>query len=146
MADAQFETELVLSGPFRAPRQMLAEQTYGGHVSIHDDAMADKLGFKAGPIEGPTHFSQFVPLLVDHWGERFLERGCISFHYQNACTEGDRVRAFVSRPGSDADTVCDSGRRRRTGQPCSRARRHSGPSTTRRSSTSGWPACDPPRS
>ena len=24
--------------------------------------MAEKLGFKAGPIEGPTHFSQFVPL------------------------------------------------------------------------------------
>lgn len=43
---------------------MLAEQTYDGHKSIHDDAMAADLGLRAGPIEGPTHFSQFDPLLV----------------------------------------------------------------------------------
>ena len=41
---------------------MLIEQEYGGHKSIHDDAEAERLGFKAGPIEGPTHFSQFDPL------------------------------------------------------------------------------------
>ena len=32
-----FETPLTLSGPLRSPRQMLQEQEYGGHVSIHDD-------------------------------------------------------------------------------------------------------------
>ena len=100
---APFSTEIVIAGPSREPRQMLADQKYGGHLSIHDDEMAEKLGFAAGPIEGPTHYSQFVPLLLDLWGEGFLERGCISFHYQNVCTEGDRVRAFVTRPTSDAD-------------------------------------------
>jgi hypothetical protein len=59
--------------------------------------------FIAGPIEGPTHFSQFVPLLVDGWGTDFLERGCLSAHYRNACTEGDRVRAFVAPPLSAGD-------------------------------------------
>mgnify|MGYP000919709064 CR=1 FL=1 len=29
-----FETPLVVSGPLRAPRQMLADQEYGGHASI----------------------------------------------------------------------------------------------------------------
>ena len=58
-----FDTPLVLSGPPRRPRQMLHDQEYGGHASIHDDSMAEKLGFKAGPIEGPTHFSLFPPLL-----------------------------------------------------------------------------------
>lgn len=82
---------------------MLAKQEYGGHLSIHDDETAEKLGFAAGPIEGPTHFSQFVPLLVDLWGTDFFARGCLSAHYQNVCTEGDRVRAFVARPVSDGD-------------------------------------------
>ena len=46
----------ILCGPLRQPRQMLAEQVYDGHKSIHDDAMAADLGLRAGPIEGPTHF------------------------------------------------------------------------------------------
>ena len=58
-----FDTELVLAGPLREPKQMLAEQEYGGHLSIHDDAMAQDLGFSGAPIEGPTHFSQFAPHL-----------------------------------------------------------------------------------
>lgn len=92
----------VLQGVLRAPKQMLAEQEYGGHASIHDDAMAEKLGFVAGPIEGPTHFSQFVPLLVEVWGNAWYERGCLSAHFQNMCVEGDEVRAFVERPPADA--------------------------------------------
>lgn len=58
-----------LQGPVRQPKQMLAEQEYGGHLSIHDDQTAEQLGFKAGPIEGPTHFSQFDPLLASIWGD-----------------------------------------------------------------------------
>ena len=54
--------ELIYS-EFRNPRQMLASQEYDGHLSIHDDQMAGDLGFSGAPIEGPTHFSQFVPLL-----------------------------------------------------------------------------------
>ena len=42
---------------------MLGDQEYDGHLSIHDDKMAEDLGFPGAPIEGPTQFSQFVPLL-----------------------------------------------------------------------------------
>lgn len=87
-----FDTPLILSGPLRAPRQMLADQEYGGHSSIHDDAMAEKLGFRAGPIEGPTHFSLFPPLLQQVWGQAWFERGCISSHYLNMVVEGEEVR------------------------------------------------------
>lgn len=93
-----FDTPLSISGPLRKPRQMLADQTYGGHASLHDDAMAEKLGFRAGPIEGPTHFSQFDPLLVDIWGKEWFERGCISSHFKNMVFEGEEVRAFVEVP------------------------------------------------
>jgi hypothetical protein len=102
-----FETPLetigqVLAGPWRKPANMLLEQSYDGHLSLHDDAMAQKLGFKAGPIEGPTHFSQFAPLGEAIWGERFLSEGCLSAHYRNMVMEGEEVRAFIERePGED---------------------------------------------
>jgi hypothetical protein len=38
----------VWSGPWCAPKQMLAEQSYDGHASIHDDVTARKLGFRWG--------------------------------------------------------------------------------------------------
>jgi hypothetical protein len=93
-----FDTPLHLCGPLREPRQMLQEQEYSGHTSIHDDSMAEKLGFKAGPIEGPTHFSQFVPLLAEVFGQTWFERGCFSAHFQNMVVEGEQVRAFVELP------------------------------------------------
>jgi hypothetical protein len=88
----------VIHGPFRSPGQMLAGQEYGGHASIHDDATAQKLGFKGGTIEGPTHFSQFAPLGFSLWGERWLSEGGLSVQYRAACYAGERVRAFMTRP------------------------------------------------
>ena len=78
MSDA-FDTPIArdgdtLVGPFRAPRQMLAEQEYDGHTSVHDDATAGALGLPGAPIEGPTHFSQFDPLAVALWGSAVLFR------------------------------------------------------------------------
>ncbi len=97
-----FDTPMTLVGPLRAPRQMLQDQEYGGHSSIHDDAMAEKLGFRAGPIEGPTHFSLFPPLLAKIWGNAWFERGCLSAHYQNMVVEGEEVRAIVDIPQEGA--------------------------------------------
>lgn len=103
VADAAFSTPIeehdgVLAGPWRGPRQMLADQEYGGHASIHDDATAQKLGFKGGTIEGPTHFSQFAPLAFAVWGARWFAEGGLSVQYKAACYEGERVRAHLKRP------------------------------------------------
>lgn len=97
-----FDTPVVLSGPLRRPQQMLADQEYGGHASIHDDSMAEKLGFRAGPIEGPTHFSMFPPLLERIFGRDWYEKGCLSAHYQNMVVEGEEVRAFADMPAPGA--------------------------------------------
>lgn len=94
-----------LVGPYRRPAQMLSAQEYDDHASIHDDATAQKLGFKGGTIEGPTHFSQIVPLGVALWGARFLSNGCISAQYRSAAYEGDRVRATAERPAPDAQAT-----------------------------------------
>ncbi len=100
-----FDTPLAICGPLRKPHQMLAAQEYGGHASIHDDAMAEKLGFRAGPIEGPTHFSMFPPLLEHLWGQAWFERGCLSAHYQNMVVEGEEVRAFAQIPSAGASAT-----------------------------------------
>ncbi|MDP3856116.1 hypothetical protein [Phenylobacterium sp.] len=100
-----FATPLSLAGPLRRPRQMLSDQEYGGHSSIHDDAMAEKLGFRAGPIEGPTHFSQFQPLLARIWGQAWFERGCLSSHFLNMVVEGEEVRAFAEIPPAGATST-----------------------------------------
>lgn len=100
-----FTSTPMLCGALRQPRQMLADQKYDGHKSIHDDAMAEGLGLRAGPIEGPTHFSQFDPLLFQLFGPAWFETGCISAHYQTMVVEGESVRAFVEVPAPGATFV-----------------------------------------
>jgi hypothetical protein len=92
------ESAETLIGPWRQPRQMLQAQTYDAHASIHDDATAQKLGFKGGTIEGPTHFSQFAPLCEHLWGRNWFETRCLSAHYRSVCYEGEEVQAVLSKP------------------------------------------------
>jgi hypothetical protein len=80
---------------------MLEHQEYGGHSSIHDVETAEQMGFQGAPIEGPTHFSQFVPLLHQLWGQAWEEHGCISAHYKTAVVEGEEVIAHVELPTDD---------------------------------------------
>ena len=102
MSAAFPETEVVrdgdvLCGPNRRPRQMLAEQTYDGHASVHDESIAGDLGLSGAPIEGPTHFSQFDPLAFELWGERWFAEGCMSAHFQTMVVEGESVTATVTQ-------------------------------------------------
>ncbi|MBI4935205.1 MAG: hypothetical protein HY828_15090 [Actinobacteria bacterium] len=116
---AAFDTPITrdgdsLVGPFRAPRQMLADQEYDGHTSVHDDATADQLGLPGAPIEGPTHFSQFDPLATELWGQPWFERGCISAHFETMVIEGEEVRATVTPSGP---TAARGVAVKRTGEP-----------------------------
>jgi hypothetical protein len=91
-------TETGIAGPWRTPHNMLAEQTYDDHVSIHDDATAQKMGFKGGAVEGPTHFSQTTPLGVRLFGPEFFEKGCLSAHYRSIVYDGEEVQAHAGWP------------------------------------------------
>ena len=96
-----FDAEIVLTGPFRRPVQMLAEQTYDDHPSIHDESTAASLGLTGAPIEAPTHFSQFDPLAATLWGREWFEHGCISIHFRTMVVEGEEVQARLrTRPGA----------------------------------------------
>lgn len=94
-----FDTPLTITGPLRSPAQMLAEQSYDGHTSVHDEAQAAALGLAGAPIEGPTHFSQFDPLATAVWGQAWFERGCISSHFRTMVVEGEEVRASLTTAG-----------------------------------------------
>ena len=48
--------------------------------------------------KGPTHFSQFSPLLYEIFGKTWFENGCISAHYLNMVVEDEEVRASVELP------------------------------------------------
>ncbi len=110
------EPEPRIVGPWREPAQMLADQDVGGRSSIHDEATAKKVGFVGGPIEGPTHFSQFVPFGHALFGDAFHERGCISAHYLSPCVEGDSVQAWIEQAPDGSNPVA-SGMIRRDGTP-----------------------------
>ena len=120
---------MILGGPLLLPGRCWPDQAYGGHVSIHDDAMAEKLGFRAGPIEGPTHFSLFPPLMAQVWGQAWFERGCLSAHYQNMVVEGEEVRAAVGIPQGEA-TVTRAWAEKADGTPVLEASASLGPGPT----------------
>ncbi len=105
VTDIAIGADGTLTGSFRAPAQMLADQEYGGHASVHDDAEAAKLGLAGAPIEGPTHFSQFDALAVEHWGQVWFERGCISSHFLNMVVEGEEVQASLAPHGEHSATI-----------------------------------------
>jgi hypothetical protein len=99
MNDARFATEVTLTGPWRSPAQMLADQDVGGHSSVHDGATAASVGLAGAPIEAPTHFSQIDPLAVALWGQDWFERGCVSCHFRTMVVEDEQVQASLTATG-----------------------------------------------
>ena len=89
-----------VTGEWRSPAQMLDDQHYDGHVSVHDAAAAASLGLAGAPIEGPTHFSQFDPLAVQVWGDDWFRHGCISAHFQTMVVAGEEVQATLTPTGA----------------------------------------------
>ena len=55
-----FNSKRFLCGEFKYPRQMLGDQTYDGHLSIHDDNMAADPGAD-GPQGDSTYQNQLNP-------------------------------------------------------------------------------------
>ncbi len=111
----RFDTEITLTGPRRAPAQMLDEQVYDGHTSVHDEATAARLGLRGAPIEGPTHFSQFDPLGVAVWGDAWFETGCISSHFLNMVVDGEEVQAALTTGADQRQARIDA--RKHDGTP-----------------------------
>lgn len=103
-----------ITGEWRQPAQMLDDQKYDGHASVHDGDTAASLGLAGAPIEGPTHFSQFDPLALQHFGPVWFERGCISAHFQTMVVQGEEVQASLHPTDHQHATI---GAHKRDGTP-----------------------------
>ncbi|MET3528573.1 hypothetical protein [Phenylobacterium koreense] len=99
MTDLQ--TASPLRGEFRNPRNMFS----GAEGSIHSDATASRLGFKGGTVPGSIHMDQFVPQLLDIYGERWFETGGLSLYFTQATVDNEAVRVEVTPDAERARLV-----------------------------------------
>jgi len=92
------EHDGVLTGPVRSPRN---SAKHLGAGSIHDDATAQKLGFRGGTVAGSLHMEQFPPLLLEIFGADWLRTGGMSLYFKYATTDNEPVQAFAIRTAAD---------------------------------------------
>jgi hypothetical protein len=92
----------VLVGPVRSPKNTASHLGAG---SIHDDATAQKLGFRGGTVAGSLHMEQFPPLLVAAFGEDWLINGGLSLYFKYATTDSEPVQAFAREPSGKRTEV-----------------------------------------
>src|SRR5437588_12637267 len=91
----------VIAGPLRQSVNQAREMA----GSIHNDAVASKLGFRGGTVAGSIHLELFPPVLLEAFGQRWFERGTLSINFKNATVDREPVRALVDAPadaGADA--------------------------------------------
>lgn len=97
MSDAPFTAtrqDGVTTGPVRHP------DNFSKHAkgSIHDNATAQKLGFKGGTVAGNIHFEQFPPLMAELLGRDWYRTGNLSLYFLTPTTDGEPVRVFARDP------------------------------------------------
>lgn len=73
--------------------------------SIHDDAMAQRLGLRGGTVAGTVHLELFPPLLLKAFGPRWFERGNVSIYFLDPTKDREEVRAVVAMPPAGASDV-----------------------------------------
>jgi len=91
----------VWAGPVREPRNSSAHQK----GSIHDDATAQKLGFRGGTVAGSLHMEQFPPLLLHLLGPRWWQSGNLSLYFRYATRHCEPVQCHAVAPMRAADDV-----------------------------------------
>ena len=88
-------------GPLRRPVNRAADQK----GSIHDDATAQKLGFRGGTVAGSVHMDQFPPRLLEVFGPEWFETGSLSLQFRNATISGEAVAVIIEPGGGPQRTV-----------------------------------------
>ena len=98
----------IVIGPLKKPRNMAGSRPAPGQDSdssrrtgnIHDDDMAQKLGFRGGTVAGSVHMAQFPPVLIHVFGYRWWQTGSMSLYFRYATMDNEAVRCFAkNKPG-----------------------------------------------
>lgn len=70
--------------------------------SIHDDATATELGFRAGTVAGDIHMEQFGGILLSAFGQQWWESGSLSMYFIHATADAEPVEATLDTGHLDA--------------------------------------------
>ena len=88
----------IAEGRIVGPLRQSVNQSQSLRDSIHNDAVASKLGFRGGTVAGSIHLELFPPLLLEAFGPRWFESGTLSINFRNATTDRESVRASIAQP------------------------------------------------
>jgi hypothetical protein len=102
----------VLAGPIR---NVINPDIQAGEGSIHDQATAQRLGFRGGTVAGSYHMNLFPPLALAAWGRQWFERGSLSLYFRNATTDREPVQAFMNKPSGKGNEQVDCWIKRQDG-------------------------------
>jgi len=91
----------VITGPLRESVNQAREMA----GSIHNDAVASKLGFRGGTVAGSIHMELFPPVLLEAFGDEWFRRGTLSINFKNPTTDREPVRALVDAPSGKSGQV-----------------------------------------
>ena len=65
------------------------------HGTIHDDKVANNLGFRGGAIAGSIHLDQFGPVLVEAFGQQWFETGSLGLYFLHPLLDQEPVEGLV---------------------------------------------------
>ncbi len=92
------------SGEVLKPWTVVAENDASDSGNqIHDDAVAQKYGFRGGLVPGVTVYGYMTAPLVAAWGEAWLDRGGMAVRLRRPIYEGGRVRVEGAITRADAE-------------------------------------------
>ena len=93
---------------------------------IHDDAIAQRFGFRGGLVGGVHVYAYMTHLPVQHWGRAWLERGTGEARFGKPVYEGD-IAEITAEEDADGTGVEGAKRRRAVRhRPCRVAGRRAG--------------------
>lgn len=92
MTSAITQQDGVMSGPQVRARNWSA----GVEGTLHDDKVASGFGFRGGAVAGRIHCDQFVPLLVERFGDEWLRTGFLSLYFRSPTMDLEPVQAFLA--------------------------------------------------
>ena len=85
-----------LTGRWGKPVNTAAHQKGG----IHDDETATELGFSGGTVAGSIHMGQFLPLLLETFGDDWWRQGVLSMYFRQATMDRQPVQCHLA-PGDN---------------------------------------------
>ncbi len=94
-------TELI-KGPMWPARNLSSNVGVG---SVHNDATATDLGFRGGPVRGDNHMNQFIPVIVEIFGNEWFEQGHLSLDFKSATLELEKVQVHADRRKAGSSQV-----------------------------------------